>query len=493
MVSAGHPAAAAAGASVLEAGGNAVDAAVTAAIVLAVTCADACGVGGDVYALVYWAESGEVAGLNGTGRSPWEATAAAFRDGIQRTGIRTASVPGAVAGWADMLDRFGTISLATAMAPAIEAAAGGVIIHDGLAQSIEERGALLNRDPAAWKLFGTLGQGDTLRQPDLAETLRVIAELGPAGFYRGEVAARIGRTSDDLGGLISVDDLAAHSSLWQQPISAPFAGHEVATMPPNSYGLTLLLQLLDPAMGRAGPREIDKVVAGLRSRRRAYGAASLVIGDPAENEGRAREVLDQVGDGDWPDGEEVIENRDRGTSNVVVMDQWGNAVSLVQSVSAPFGSGVVVPGTGILLNNRMTGFTTEKGQANSVGPGLRPAHTLIPCLVLRDGVPTIAIGSPGANGQSCTLAQILRRHLLEGEPLDAAISLPRWSVDLRGRPIYEQDMDEPRAHTLREAVPGIAARPTGWLTFGSVKAITKENGVFFGVADGRREAAVAGV
>lgn len=493
MISAGHPDAASAGAAVLKAGGNAIDGAVVAAAVLAVTSGEACGIGGDVYALIYRAESGEIAGLNGTGRSPRQATAMGFGCGIPRAGISTVSVPGAVAGWADMLERFGTISLAAALAPAIELAATGVTVHAGLAQSVEERSALLKQDPAAWELFGTLGYADTLCQPDLAKTLKVIAELGPDGFYRGEVAARIGQTSEDLGGLISVDDLAAHSSLWQRPISAPFAGHEVATMPPNSYGLTLLLQLLDPAAEQPGSREIDKIVAGLGSRRRAYEVASPLIGDPAENETRARQTLEQAGDGNWPNGEEAIENRDRGTSNVVAMDQWGNAVSLVQSVSAPFGSGVVVPGTGILLNNRMTGFTTATGQANSIGPELRPAHTLIPCLVLRDGVPTMAIGSPGANGQSCTLAQILRRYLLDGEPLDAAISLPRWSVDLLGQPIYEQDMDEPRAHVLRDAVPGIAARPTGWLTFGSIKAVAKEDGTLFGVADGRREAAVAGV
>ncbi len=493
MISAGHPAAAEAGAAVLQAGGNAVDAAVAGAAMLAVCCPDACGVGGDVYALIYWADSGEIAGLNGTGRSPARASAAAFSSGIPRTGIATVSVPGAVAGWSDMLARFGTISLAEAMAPAIELAAAGVTVHNGLAKSVDARAEVLKRDPVAWELFGTLGNQDTLRQPDLAETLRVIADQGPDGFYRGEAAVRIGRVSADLGGLISADDLAEHSTLWQRPISVPFAGHEVATMPPNSYGLTLLLQLQDPTAGRAGTREIGKIVAGLRSRRRAYAAGSSVIGDPEENEPRALELLERVADGEWPDGEDVIESRDLGTSNVIAMDQRGNAVSLVQSVSAPFGAGVVVPETGILLNNRMTGFTTVGGQANSVGPGLRPAHTLIPCLVLRDGAPTIAIGSPGANGQSCTLAQVLRRHLLDGEPLDAAVSLPRWSVDLRGRPIYEQDMDEPQAHALRDAVPGIAARPTGWLTFGSVKAVAKEDGVLFGVADGRREAAVAGV
>ena len=467
------------------------DAALAAAAVLSVVCPYACSIGGDVYILLYWAKTGELAGLNGSGRGPAQATTATFVNGIPRNGIRSVSVPGAVAGWASAHKRFGTLSWADVVAPAVRLAESGVPVHATLAQNSAERAELLARNPAAHTLFGGLNVGGRLVQPELAATLQRIAEHGAAEFYEGETAHRVVRASGDLGGLLAAEDLHSHESLWQQPITAPFRGCEVATMPPNSYGLTLLFQLLLSTEWAPGATAAEAALHGLAARRKAYAAAGPVMADPEDHEAAARALLAEAIAGRWTDAFPV-ESRDRCTTNVVAMDRWGNAVSLVQSVSAPYGAGVVVPGTGILLNNRMTGFTSEHGRPNTVGPRRRPAHTLIPCLVLRKNRPRIALGTPGAAGQSCTLAQILRRVLIDGKTLAAAIAEPRWSVDLKGQPIYESDMDEGTAAQLRAATPAFAPKATAWQTFGSVKAVAVEANGFVGVADGRREAAVAG-
>ena len=467
------------------------DAALAAAAVLSVVCPYACSIGGDVYILLYWAKAGELAGLNGSGRAPAQATAETFANGIPRNGIRSVCVPGVVAGWASALERFGTLPWVDILAPAMQLAKRGVPVHATLAQNSTERADLLARNPAAHTLFGGLTVGSMLVQPELAATLQRIAERGAAEFYEGETAHRVVRASGDLGGLLAAEDLGSHESLWQQPVTAPFRGCEVATMPPNSYGLTLLFQLLLSAEWAPGATVAEAALQGFAARRKAYAAASPVMADPEDHEATARALLTEAIAGRWT-SVPPVESRDRCTTNVVAMDRWGNAVSLVQSVSAPYGAGVIAPGTGILLNNRMTGFTPEPGQPNTVGPRRRPAHTLIPSLVLRQTRPWMALGTPGAAGQSCTLAQILRRVLIDGQTLDAAIAEPRWSVDLRGQPIYESDMDEGTAAQLRAATPAFAPKATGWQTFGSVKAVAVEADGFVGVADGRREAAVAG-
>src|SRR6185437_12155470 len=252
-----------------------------------------------------------------------------------------------------------------------------------------ERASLLAKDPGASALFlpggRPLAEGDRLAQASLAGVLRRVAERGVTTFYSGELAERIAAASAKLGGLITVEDLAQHDSLWQAPIAAPFYGHEVVTMPPNSFGATLLFQLLALEAGgidAVAPRSLDFILRGYAARRGAYRTAARLIADPSLSAAPLKSA-------------EPAESRDRCTTCAVVIDRDGMAVSLIESISAPYGAGVVLEDMGILLNNRMAGFSSDPASPNGIAPAKRPANTLAPCLVMKDGRLAMSLGTPG--------------------------------------------------------------------------------------------------
>jgi gamma-glutamyltranspeptidase len=501
MVVAGHPLAAEEGRRVLAAGGNAVDAAVAAGLVLAVVCPYACTLAGDVYMLIRDGKSGRIHGLNGTGAAPQGATRERFSQGMANAGILSASVPGLLAGFEEALARFGSRTFPELAAPAFCLAAEGFPVFPYFAQQIRQRADLLAKDAEASRLFlpggAPLAAGTQFRQPELAAILKRLIEEGAGSFYRGAVAQRFAEACTALGGLIGEDDLAAHRSLWQEPMAAPFYGHDVWTMPPNSYGPTLLLQLLDLAaagVDRLSPDSADFVLAGYRARQRAYKLAGPFIGDPGECEAPMRALVAEASAGRLaPTGPMPAEARDRCTTNVVAIDRHGNTVSLIESISAPFGAGTVLPGTGILLNNRMAGFSTDPASRNCVAPGKRPAHTLAPCMVTRRDALVMSVGTPGTVGQTCSLAQLLARILACGEEPAAAIAAPRWSVDFAGKLVVEEEM----APSLQEAVqagePEAKPMKRGWISFGSVKLAAATAEGYVGFADDRRAAAARGL
>ena len=502
IVAAGHPLAATEAIAILRDGGNVVDAAVAAAAVLAVVCPYASTLGGDVTILVHDASSGAgLVGLNGTGRAPAAASPAALAGGLPRSGIHSVTVPGFVAGLADVCERFGTRPLSALFEPAIRCAADGFPVHPTLARNIAMRAELLRGDAAAAAIFLPDGEpptvGATLRQADLAGGLQEIADQGPRAFYEGRIAHLLAAASERRDGLLTLADLGAHESLWQTALSAPFHGRTVAAMPPNSYGLTLLLQLL--ALERGGiaavpPASAEFARRGLSARLEAYGMTADVIADPDDTLADAEALLASVIDNRPRQAgtPRALDTVDGGTTGVVVMDAAGNAVCLLQSISAPFGAGVVAEGTGVVLNNRMRGFATDPERRNCVGPRRRPAHTLSPCLVMHDDRPVMAIATPGATGQTSTIAQILAAVLAGGVDLADAVAAPRWSVDLEGRPILEDAFGpEARAALVPDAA-GWRVMPTGWQTFGSIKAVMAAPAGLSGVADGRRAAATAG-
>jgi gamma-glutamyltranspeptidase / glutathione hydrolase len=502
VVASGHAHATQAALAVLRTGGNAVDAAVAGALVLCVVCPYACTLAGDLYLLVYDPQRRAVWGLNGTGRAAQAATLARFAAGIPREGALSATVPGLPAGLADALAQFGTRSLAELIAPAQALAHEGFAINAYLARNINDRAELIARDAAASALFlpgGTpLAAGARLRQPDLAAILDLIADEGTESFYRGTVAERVLAAGKRVGWQIDREDLAGHRSLVQAPIAAPFHGREVWTMPPNSYGATLLLQLmLLEADGIQGvdPDGAEFVLRGIAARRAAYRAAGPLIGDPERLEAPLRALIETVrrngGRIAEPAPAMPAEARDRCTTNIVVVDRAGLAVSLIASISAPFGAGVVLPGTGIVLNNRLAGFTNDPASANCVAPGKRPAHTLAPCIVTENGALSLTIGTPGTVGQTCTLAQVLARVLACGQDVAVAADRPRWSVDFAGKPVVEDTMNADLCATLRAELPELRTMPAGWISFGSIKLVQPNDGTLTGIADHRRCATTA--
>jgi gamma-glutamyltranspeptidase/glutathione hydrolase len=497
VVAAGHGLAGEAAITVLRAGGNAVDASIAAALVLAVVCPYAVSLAGDLYALVYEPKSGTVAGLNATGAAPAAAVRERFADGIPGTGILSTTVPGMLRGLDDLGRRFGTLSLAALLQPALRLAEAGFPVHRQLAANTRDRAELLAKNAAARALF--LPEGKPLeehmqfRQPDLAAVLRAIADEGVESFYRGAVARLMVGAAQAAGGLFSAADFAAHQSLWQEPIAAPFYGHDVLTMPPNSFGATLLWQLLALEAGkidRIDPNSADFVLQGYDARRGAYRAVAKLIADPRQTEATLRRALIAAVAGDTLRAapSEPAEARDRCTTCVTVIDQGGMAVSLIESVSAPYGACVVLDGTGILLNNRMAGFNTDEGSDNCVAPGKRPANTLAPCLVMKDGKLVMSIGTPGTVGQTCTLAQFLARVLACGEDPATAASVPRWSVDFQGRLVVEDTMAADLREAIQARAPETRAMREGWISFGSIKLAANTPDGLLGLADHRRVA-----
>jgi gamma-glutamyltranspeptidase/glutathione hydrolase len=497
VVSAGHGLASEAALAVLRAGGNAVDASIAAALVLAVVCPYAVSLAGDLYALVYEPKSGAVSGLNATGMAPASATRERFAAGIPGTGILSATVPGMLRGLHDLAQRFGTRSLASLLAPASRFAEDGFAVHRQLAANTADRAELLAKNAAARALFlpdgKPLGEGTVFRQPELAAVLRTIASDGVESFYRGALAQRMVQAAQAAGGLFGTDDFAVHQSLWQEPIAAPFYGHDILTMPPNSFGATLLWQLLALAAGtidRTDPNSADFILQGYDARRGAYRAVAKLIADPRRTEATLRRSLSEAVAGPTPRAGEKApaEARDRCTTCVTVIDRDGMAVSLIESVSAPYGAGVVLEGTGIVLNNRMAGFTIDADSDNCVAPGKRPANTLAPCLVMKDGKLVMSVGTPGTVGQTCTLAQFLARVLACGEDPATAASVPRWSVDFQGKLVVEDTMPLALCDAVHARVPEMRAMREGWISFGSIKLAANTPDGLLGLADHRRVA-----
>jgi gamma-glutamyltranspeptidase/glutathione hydrolase len=448
-VTSDHVLASAAGMEVLKRGGNAVDAAITMAGVLAVVRPHMNGVGGDNFMLIRLAQTGEIVALNGSGRAGTRATPAFFREkgltAVPGTGILSVSVPGAVAGWADALKRYGTITLSQALQPAIRYAERGFPVSPRLNADINESKKKVAADPELARIFLPNGDsppiGSLLKQPELAQTLKSIAASGPDYVYTGALAKQIAEFMEKEGGLVTAADLAKHRSTWEKPISSTYLGNPVIAFPPNTQGVTLLeaLNIAEAAdlkpMSRNSADYIHTIVEGAKL---AYADRDKYVADPAfvqvpvdrltskeyaaDLARRLREKL-KANDGS--------SNADRdGTGDTIflgVVDKDGNAVSMIQSLFAAFGSGRMVPGTGVTLHNRGSLYVLDTTHAQVIAPGKRPFHTLCPAMVLRpDGSLMMVVGTPGGDGQPQTLVQVITNILQFGLTPQQAVEAPRF-------------------------------------------------------------------
>jgi len=427
MVATSQPLAAVAGLRVLQEGGNAVDAAVATAATLNVVEPMMCGIGGDLFALVYWSETGELAALNATGRAGSLASAEKLRgDGLTRmpgSGMLSVTVPGALDGWAQLLSRFGTRTLADALQPAIQYAEEGFPVSEIIATSWRHSQAKLSRHPESAGTYLIGGEaptpGQVFRSPDLARTFRRIAEEGPDVFYRGEIAGKIIEFTRQEGGLLTREDLANHHADWVEPISTTYRGVTVYQLPPNSQGFVALemLNILEGFDIRSlGHNSVDTLHLLIEAKKLAFADRDAYLADPAS----AKVPVDDLISTDYAAARrKLIDPQqasrhvppgldDRGeTVYVTVVDEDRNAVSLIYSVFSAFGSGLVVPGTGVVLQNRGAGFSLEAGHPNEIAPGKRALHTNMPAMAFRDGKPWLSFGVMGGDMQPQGHTQVL--------------------------------------------------------------------------------------
>lgn len=498
-VVAGHPLAAAAGYEVLRRGGNAVDAAVTMAGVLAVVRPHMNGVGGDAFALFYDASSKRITGLNGSGRAGALATPEFFtargHHDVPDDGPLTITVPGAVSAWAAALERYGTITLAEALAPAIDLAENGWVVTATLQRDAADAVQRLNDGGRA--IFAPNGElpavGAILRNPALARTLRAIADGGAAVERIGAIADRLAAFIEAEGGYLRADDFRQHEPEWVEPLSVSLSGGRRAwAMPPNSQGFVQLAQLVMSEqydLARMQHNSADYLHTLIEVKKLAFADRDRWLADPVFAPAPLERLLDtrylqrratligtraaqRVPAGVGEPMHSEPQTGDGDTVYLMAVDAEGNAVSWIQSLFSTFGSGLVEPETGVVLQNRGAGFTLEAEHPNVIAPGKRPFHTLTP-LMITDGNSDLrlTIGTPGGHGQSQFLTQVYHNLFTFGMSPQQAVEAPRYIHDGGLRVRIERNVRD-------EVVDALVARGhdvsvlSGWnAVFGGVQLI----------------------
>ncbi|MBB3294816.1 gamma-glutamyltranspeptidase/glutathione hydrolase [Mitsuaria sp. BK045] len=447
VVSTSHPLAAQAGLRILGQGGNAVDAAIgtAACMTLVEPCSN--GLGSDAFAIVWDGRS--LQGLNASGIAPQAWTPDYFDrkhgagSAMPRRGWDAVTVPGAVAGWVALSERYGKLPFADLMAPAIEIAERGyavpVIVQSKWRMASEV--ADLVAQPGFAEAFLPRGRapevGELFRFPGAARTLRLIAATKGEAFYRGEVAEATAAFARETGGAITAADFAAYAPQWVDTISMDYAGHTLHEIPPNGQGIAALIALGILKQFDIGALPVDSTASQhlqIEAMKLAFADVYRHVGDPRTMKVQVAELLDP---GYLASRAKLIDMKRAqdfqagnpvkgGTIYLTAADESGMMVSFIQSNYMGFGSGVVVPGYGLSLQNRGHGFTREAGHANVVAPGKRPFHTIIPAFLMKDGQPQMSYGVMGGNMQPQGHLQTLVRMLDYRQHPQAACDAPRW-------------------------------------------------------------------
>ena len=461
MVCSGHPLASQAGAHILQQGGNAVDAAIAVAAALNLVEPDMSGIGGDGFIMIYDAATGEINVANGTGAAPRRANREEYREGgIPSKGARSVSVPGLVSAWLATHERYGGFKLSQVFQPAIDLATDGWPISHRQAESIATDPMLMEIQSSR-AIFGPEGRplraGEICSNPDLARTFERIAANGADEFYLGETARLIAQCSQEYGGYLSAGDLEEHRMRWQPAISSTYRGRTVYEAPPNSSGHVLLQELnlaelfdlaslgynspesvhlmveakklafADREQYLADPEWTDVPIEGLLSRDYARERANMIDMSSAAIDVQAGDPWKwQAGKESDPGQASRVGPERENTTCFVVVDRWGNAVSQLQSIQNAWGSGLVVPGAGLLLNNRMTYWHLEDDHTDVLEPGKRVRHTMNPVMVFEDGKLVLACGTPGADTQVQTNFQMITHIFDFGLTVNEAVEAPRW-------------------------------------------------------------------
>jgi gamma-glutamyltranspeptidase/glutathione hydrolase len=508
IVATSQPLAAQAGLQTLREGGNAIDAAVATAIALTVIEPTSNGIGADTFALV-WAGGG-LHGLNGSGRAPRSLKPEIFggQSTIPTAGWGCVTVPGAVAAWAALSERFGALPFEKLCEPAIRYAREGFPVARQTA-FYWDRGFQLHREREGWaRTFSPQGRpiraGEVFRSEDHASALESIARSRGQSFYRGELAARIASYARETGGFITEEDLAEHQSEWVRPISQEYAGASLHEIPPNGQGLVALIALgilshfnladLDPDSPESLHLQIEAMKLAFADGHRYIADPNFMdvsvddLLDPAYLEARAA-LIDRSHAQDFGHGQP----REGGTIYLTAADAAGNMVSYIQSNYTGFGSGIVVPGTGIALQSRGACFTLEEGHPNQMGPWKRPYHTIIPGFVMKDGAPLMSFGVMGGFMQPQGHAQVVVRLLTYGQNPQCALDAPRWRVESGLKVVLEPGFPQRVCDELRDLGHDLSIAPAKTVEHGGGQAIyCLDEGVYFGASDLRRDGQAVG-
>ncbi len=447
MVACAHYLATQAGVQILTQGGNAIDAAIAANAVMTVVYPSTCSAGGDVFMLIWEAKTQQLHALNGSGRAPQGMTpeyfAARGMQQVPERGPLPITVPGAVDGWFEALRRFGTLSAETIFAPAIAFAEEGVAVSPKLGDWLSRAAKdVLQRWESSVAVFLPGGQpprtGDVLRQPNLARTYVTLAKDGRDAFYRGPLARSITDYVQQCGGVLSMEDMQQHHSDWVAPISTTYRGYDVYEFPPNTQGIAALemLNILEGYdLKSLGHQSAEYLHILLEAKKLAFADRDTYVSDPAFVHVPVEQLLSKT----YAEQQRARINPKRATPYyagglekegdtmyLCVADGEGNVVSLIQSLSSGFGSGIVGGDTGVLLHNRGSYFFLDPRHVNYLQPGKRTMHTLTPAMVLRDSKPYMAIGSMGGDAQPQIHVQLLSAMMDFGLNVQQAIAAPRW-------------------------------------------------------------------
>ncbi len=502
MAATSSPLATLAAIDVLRAGGNAIDAAITASAILCVTEPHMTGIGGDCFALI-GKPNGTVLGLNGSGRSGAAATAqwlkASGLKEIAPQSVHAVTVPGSISAWDQLLKEHGTMTLGEALQPAIKLAEDGTPVSPRVAWDWPESQALLAADAGGLKHYLKNAKapraGEIMAYPALAKTLKHIARLGRDGFYGGEIAGDIVSTLADRGGLLSLADFAAAKSDWVKPIQTVFAGHEILEIPPSGQGLTVLITLnilSQFGLRRFEPESPERRHLEIEALKLAWILRNRHIADPDFAEVPVAELLSLetaqrlaglIDMNACIDSHTALPASD--TVYLSVVDKNRLSVSFINSIYYGFGSGIITPKSGITLQNRGAGFVTQPGHPNCISPSKRPLHTIIPAMARKDGKIDMVFGVMGGNFQPMGHTMVAVNRYIYGMDPQAALDFPRCFPEA-GDVLVESTIPA-------RVIAGLAARghrivaATEPLGGGQAIVIDHANGILIGGSDHRKD------
>jgi gamma-glutamyltranspeptidase/glutathione hydrolase len=508
MVCTEQPLATQAALSMLARGGNAVDAALAAGIALTVVAPCMNGIGGDMFAIVW--DGQRMHGLNASGRAPAAWTPDYFRryDAMPSRGWDSVTVPGAVSGWLALSEKFGKLPFEDLFEPALRYAREGYLVTPIVSRQWETQVGPISRTPGFAAAFAPGGHapapGTRFICPGQADTLQAIARTRGEAFYRGELAARIARYARDTGGAMTEADLAEHRADWVDPIHADYGGLTLNEIGPNGQGIGTLMALgLLEATGAADlPLDsADALHYQLEAMKLAFADINRYVADPRHmNEVTAQDLLDpaylrrraqqiDAGQARFP-GPGLP--HDAGTTYLTTADSSGMMVSYIQSNFKGFGSGLVVPDTGIALHNRGWGFTLTPGHPNQVGPRKRPFHTIIPGFITRGAAPLMTFGVMGGSMQAQGHLQVVTRLARRQNP-QAIIDAPRWRIlEDNVTVMVEWNFPTEIVEELRTRGHTIVVEPRHSDEFGGAQAILKLADGYLGASDPRKDGHAGG-